>query len=357
MSLLLAAALTLAAQPPPNVLLFPLEDRGAGSEAVEVATAAAVAALRADGLPVSGPQEVEASAGVSLLTQARGCDYDVFCLVEIGRVLAGQQVLVGHVAAVDGGWSLRLLALDVERAALVDTVTFATAPDPKALRAAASLAARRLASEPTIVLRLLVTPAEAQVAIFGDDGWVPEHGVLDGWPGRWRFDLSAPGYASRSVWIELPEGRDEVTVELDLEPDPLSVPDPKGVFATEPFGRPSRRTGSGVTVGELGVREAPEPPSRWARPLPWVVVGAGVIASAAGAALMADAYGRYDQLASETRFGTGITPADLAAAERDTLRDRHLLGSAVVISGAVTAIAGLGWLLLAPLPAPEGGAP
>lgn len=337
-----------AVVPEGRVVLFPLEDRGAGVEAVQVATKAAENALTADGHTVSGPLDVEASSGVDLLAQARGCDYDVFCLVEVGRVLEGRQVLVGHVSGRGEGWQLRLLALDVERAALVDTVVFETPQEASALQAAASLAARRLVSTPRVLIRLKVTPSDSRVTIFGDGDWLPDHGRLEGWPGRWRFEVSAPGYAGQKFWVEVPLGPQEFDVELTLVPDPLSVPAPKELYADEPFGRPSRRTGSGVTVDELGVRTAPAPPSRFARPWPWVTLGVGVLAVVGGSLLMSDAHSSYGALANEIRYVPGATPADLAAAERTSFQNQYLTGSFVLAGGAAVAAAGLGWLLFFP---------
>ncbi|MEL6186952.1 MAG: hypothetical protein AAFU79_20190, partial [Myxococcota bacterium] len=335
----------------PSVLFIPLEARAAAPGAAEAASVSIRRALGEAGVTVPSAERVD------LLEQARGCDYDVFCLVEVARVLDASRVLVGELDAKAEGWSLRLLALDVEQATLDETVAMTFEPELEVLRAAAALAARRLTRPPSLSVELRLEPANARVRVFGE----PLDLALDGparlWPGRWRFELEAEGWAPRKVWVDLHAKASPVV--LRMERDPLAVAPRPGPFDEEPFGRPSRRRGSGVTVDDAGRLAAapPPPPSRFLRPLPWVVVGLGAVAAAGGAALMVDASGRYDTLAAEPGFLPGSASAMDASALRDDLRGQFLAGSLTALGGALTTLVGVGWLVLGASPESGEGSP
>ena len=166
-----------SARAQPSVVVFPFEARGAPSAAAQKATRAAISSLADDpSVRVLGPSEVEARVGVDLREQARGCRYDVFCLVELGRVLDGERVLVGHVDSIPGSpqWSLHLLELDVTRAAMIDTSIYRISSlVDEELEAAASVGARRLLVPPDTDLEISVDPPEATVTFLGDPVVVP----------------------------------------------------------------------------------------------------------------------------------------------------------------------------------------
>lgn len=343
----LAASAPADSAPPraESVLLIPLEDRGDAVGPGAEATRAAQRALRGAGV------EVRSARRLDLLEQARGCDYDVFCLVEVARLLEAERVLVGDVTGQGGRWNLRLIALDVERAVLQDTVAMAMEAKTEVVRAAAAVAAQRLAAPPSVPVRLRIEPPGARVETFGETLVVPPDGRLRLWPGRWRFELTAEGWSPSSTWIDLQPAAKEREIHLSMQPDPLAVRPAPAPFEEEPFGRPSRRHGSGVGVDEAGrIPASPPPPSRFARPLPWVTMGIGVLAAIGGAALMVDASGRYETLAQEPRFVPAGTSAETAGSERDDLRSRYVAGSITALSGAVLAAGGLGWLMLSSPP-------
>lgn len=326
-----------------SVLVFPFEP-GPGVER-GLAERAGRAAADALGPEARGPAARAAAASIDLGAQARGCDHDVFCLVEIARLLGADRALVGRIEATEDGWlELELLVLDCERAVLAGSARPRVISAPRLLDAAAATA-RRLLRPPDVALELRLEPPDAELRAFGEPV-----SVVDGrwWSGRWVVELDAPGFVAEQREWKLSPGRAQRTVRLVPDPlEPAPVPS-----AAEPFGVPSRRPGSGISaaaVGRMVVEEGRAPParSRWARPLPWVVTGVGVLTAAAGVALMVDARSGYDALSTEGRYRFGSTrPAVAADAARDELRERHAMGAALGGIGAGVGLAGLAWLLL-----------
>lgn len=333
----------------PSVLVFPLEAKNAPEDVARVATEAVVDGLRdAPAVHVVGPGAAKAEAGVDLLEQARGCDYDVFCLVEVGRLFSGREVVIGTVEGATGAprWTVKLLRLDVERAAMVDTVAYTVRSSVNALVAAAQAAGRRLCLPSNASLQFEVSPADARLSVFGEEVEVREDGTLSLWTGRWRVDVDAPGYEPHSRWVTLSAQRPRRQLHVQLRADPLYVRERPSASVVEPFERPSRRHGSGIGVEEAGKRrEGPQPPGRFARPWPWIIVGTGVAAAVTGTVLMVDAQSRYEGLALEPRYVSSATSADAAHAERDQLRDLHLAGSLAAVAGGIAVSVGLAWLL------------
>jgi hypothetical protein len=72
----------------------------------------------------------------------------------------------------------------------------------------------------------------------------------------------------------------------------------------------------------------------------------GALAAGVGAGLALEARSSYAALASEPRFVRGGSlPSDLAAAERDGLRERSVAGAVIALSGLVGAAAGVAWMI------------
>ena len=69
-----------------QVVVLPFEPRGVAIEVTELATDELLGALEGiERLRVIDPKTVEDQLNVDLTEQARACEYDVFCLVEIAR--------------------------------------------------------------------------------------------------------------------------------------------------------------------------------------------------------------------------------------------------------------------------------
>lgn len=331
----------LAATPPAAVVVFPLDARRAPEPVAKEATQALVAALDAEPrLRVVGPEVAERRAGVDLGLQARGCAFDVFCLVEVARALSGRTALVGALEAVDAQvWSVALRELDVARAKMTDTVTHEV-NSLEHVAAAAAGAARRLVAPPRGTLVLDVRPRDAAVFLFGER--LSPGASRPWWLGRWRYRVAAPGFEPAAGWVDIGPAS-PTRLEVVLRPDPLYVPPAPAPRSNEPFDLPSRslRTGR-ADAGEAGR----EPPSRFARPAGWVAVGLGALAAGVGAGLALEARSSYAALASEPRFVRGGSlPSDLAAAERDGLRERSVAGAVIALSGLVGAAAGVAWMI------------
>ncbi|CAN0576105.1 unnamed protein product, partial [Laminaria digitata] len=82
-----------------RVVVFGLAPRGIDAATVKQGTDSMLETLRGlSGVQVIDPKTGKARLGVDLVEQARACEYDVFCLVEVGELLEGQQILIGHLS-------------------------------------------------------------------------------------------------------------------------------------------------------------------------------------------------------------------------------------------------------------------
>ncbi len=330
-----------------QVVVFPLDPRGVSDETAQAATDTVLETLAGiDRLRVIDPETVEQRLNVDLTEQARACQYDVFCLVEIGEILRTSTVLLGHVHRLpspdQGPLEVKFVVLDVDRAAIAEVLIW-TLQEPADLIPAAEAAARRLFGPQDAQVEVTVAPPQATVYLYGDPQAPPLSGPWPTWSGQYRLRVAAEGFIPyERVW-RLEPGAAELRVEL--EPDPLYVP-PKSSPSVELFDRSSRRMGSGVTSRDVAtVPQLTDPPSRYGRPWPWVTTGLGVAAIVAGVVLMATAQSDYNALADEVRFLPATTPADVAGSERDDAHLRHQVGSGVAIGGAVLTVGGLIWLV------------
>lgn len=342
-------------------VVVPLEAKGIDPKIAREATRWLVEGLTSAGVPIEvvGPAEAARLEGIDLLEQARGCGYDVFCLVEIGRLFGGGTIVVGALERRVSGakdvpldtWVLELRALDVDRAVLADALAHAVpALDLAALRAAARAGIRRLILPPDAAIELEVEPSDALTSAFGEPV-VSSAGLVAFWAGNWRLEVEREGFLPEILWVEVPARRDRpdpVSVVIRLRPDPLHVPVARR--PPEPFLRPSRRLGRAIPNEEAG---APRPePARSGRvedPLAFVLMGTGVIAASIGLGLALHAQGAYDARAREVRYMAGTSaPADVARRDREGFRSLHRAGTITVAAGLGVALTGLAWRLLAP---------
>lgn len=349
-----------AAKAEAQVVVFPLDPRGVSVDTAEVATDAVVDALRAiERLQVIDPTAVEARLNVDLTRQARACEYDVFCLVEVGEILQTATVLLGHVSRRPGesaeSYELKLVVLDVDRAAIAEVLIWRLR-DLTMLDAAATAAGRRLFAPHDAQVDLRIDPPTATVRLYADPQVIPRSGRWAMWSGEYRLRVEAEGYLPvERAWILAP-GESVLTVALD--PDPLYVRPVVRAAPVQPFDEPSRRLGSGATARDVGaVKTKVEPRSRFARPWPWITATLGMIAAGAGIAVMVTAQNDYNEVADEVRFtAPDTTRSDLARQVRDDANFRHQVGSGVLVGGAVLTVGGLLWLLLGGDETPEAAA-
>lgn len=332
------AALLLAAP----VLVFPVEP-SSGVEP-DLARRIGSAVIGAVGADASGPARRARRQQVDLAAQARGCGRDVFCLVEIARLLDAGRALVSRVRRTEAGtFALELLVLDGERAVLAASARPEVASEEDVAAAAAAVA-RRLLTPPDLELAIELDPPDAELRWYGER--VERKGQA-WWSGRWEIVADAPGRAPRREVWRLGPGTASRTVILELDPLDAPVATP----SSEPFAVPSRRLGTGIGTEALAQKLTAEPtrtPSRFERPLPWVVTGVGLLTVATGVWLMLDANGAYADLAAEPRYGNDARSAATARRSREELRDRYRLGSGLGLGGGAAAMVGLGWLLLVP---------
>lgn len=329
--------LLLALAATPSVLVFPFEGPDGLAGPSEHATRAAVEALGRK--RATGPHAAQSEHRIDLGALSAGCDRDIFCLAEVGRLLSAEWVVVGRIEPAGEGWRVAVQLIDVLRASLLDSVRHEIPTGEWSAVAAASAAAARRLLDPAMVGFLVrVDPPTARVLAFG--GPVDRTGeTQQWWPGRWWVRAEAPGYKPAGVWVDV---QGPGTVEIELSPDPLALG--PAAAPSEPFDRPSRR----ILGGGARVAKPPAPTEAWAsRPLPWLVAGVGVAAIAVGSVLVVDAQSRYRVLAGQERGTALALPADLAAAERDGLRDQHRVGSA--LAGAGGLVAGVSLVLFAVL--------
>lgn len=340
-----------------RVVVFPLDARGVDASLTQEGTRTVLARLRrVRGLEVVDPETGQAELGVNLTKQARACEYDVFCLVEVGELLQAEQVLIGHLSRplptdpkADEGLEFKLIVLDVARAAITEVLLWRVPDlDPSALQEAARAAVSRLFAPKDAELMVELSPPDAELRIYGEQVNLPEAGTaMPYWSGVYHAVVSAPGYLSERLRIPVMRGDEPARVSVSLEPDPLYVAEAKGPVKV--FDKDSRRIGSGASAGTVGAVEVPPPAPRYAFQSvpPWLVAGAGVGLSALGAALMQSAQASYNTRAEERRFVAGETyGADVAIRVRDDSRLRYRAGSGTLIGG-IGLVVGAGlWMVV-----------
>ena len=346
------AGLLLASWPAPasarRVVVFPVDARGVASAQAAGATEALLRRLAAlPEIEVMEPERAGRRLGVDLTAQARACEYDVFCLVEVGELVDGQAVLIGHLAqaagAVEGGLELKLVVLDVARAAITDVILWRiSALEEAMLPEALGGAARRLFSAPDAELALETEPADARVEVWGEPLARPPAGApIPFWSGTYHLRVEAEGHLPRELDVVVVPGS-PTRIPVKLEQDPLYTPPRGGARG------PERRLGSRAsaqTVGAVELEVGPSP--AYARPWPWLLAGGGVAGTIAGAVMMSGAQSRYAELSGQPRFEPGKTvTADVAARQREEQRSAHRTGSVVLASGAALVVGAAIWMLV-----------
>jgi hypothetical protein len=329
-----------------RVVVFPLDARAVSEASAKAATERVVATLR--GIPelkVIEPKSVEQKLGVDLTDQAQACDYDVFCLVEVGEILQVERMLIGHVRRPEGkdasGLELKLIVLDVAKAVIAEVLIWRIPDNAVAgWQDAVEAASRRLFSPPDALVDLALDPGNARLSFYGEPVQPPAPGQpLRFWSGTYYARVESPGYHALEVKVVIPTNT-RTRVPLSLEPDPLYVPPdrrPKDK-STQPFDRTSRREGSGVSAQDVAVKapEAEDPlTAALTNPIPWVVAGGGAGLIVLGSVVMSGAQANYNELSGQARYAPGMTATvDVAIQARDDSRGSYTLGSVLAFAGA-----------------------
>jgi hypothetical protein len=336
------------------VVVFPLDGRGVARETAESATDAVKRTLVAlKGVEVIETREVEKKLGVHLIEQAHACEYDTFCLVEVGEIVGGERMLIGHVRR--GGkeqkkdeLELKLFVLDVAKASVVDTLIWRVKNVPGALEDAARAATKKLFAPPDATISLALTPPNAEISIFGELMPKPKAQPFPYWAGTYHVRISADGFVPQEVELEVPPGG-PTTIAIELQPDLLYVAKPKDKAKSAPFDRASRREGSGVSAQEVGATAGSEVGGRrsaFANPIPWTVSGVGVAAFVVGVVLASGAQSDYNKLSGQERYTGATLPSSIAVSSRDDDRARFRTGAIVSTAGALAAAGGVAWMIV-----------
>ncbi len=194
-----------------SVIVFPLDARGVSYDTASSATEWVLGTIRSiEGTEVIEPKTVEQEIGVKLTEQARACDYDVFCLVEVGEILQGDRMLIGHVRLVSGKeeekHELKLIVLDVPKATIVEVLIWKIpTARPGGLEGAVRTATRRLFGKPDALVDFDLEPKDARLYFYGDPVQVPEDGsAMPYWSGTYLAVAEAEGYHPKELRVVIP---------------------------------------------------------------------------------------------------------------------------------------------------------
>lgn len=338
-----------------SVVVFPLDPRGVSYGTANDATRIVLETVRGiAGVKVIEPAAVEAEIGVNLTEQARSCDYDIFCLVEVGEVLQGDRMLIGHVRLVTSRGApelheLKVIVLDVAKATIGEVLIWRipTAQE-NGLADAARAATKRLFAPADAHLVLELEPPDARVYFYGELVPRPKDGLpLPYWSGTYLALVEAEGFQKQELRVEIPASGGRTRIPIQLQPDLLYVKK-KGDPKADPFGQTSRREGSGVTSDVAGaVTETDGPELIALTPWPWIVAAGGAALVVGGGVLMGQAQGAYNELSGQERYSPGVTVTSAVAVERrDQARGRYRIGSGLALSGVGVILAAAIWVIV-----------
>lgn len=339
-----------------NVVVFPLDPRGVAYDTADRGTKNILSTMRdLKGLRVIDPKTVARKIGVDLTEQAKKCEYDVFCLVEIGEILEGDFVLIGHLRqqgeGADRKLELKLIVLDVARASITEVLIWnVSANEERALDDATRTAPRRLFGASDVKVVWNVEPDDAEIFVYGDPLKRPKPGApVPYWSGVYHVRLERAGYHPLDQRIRIPQKKaGVVSIDIEMEQDPLYVAKRESGGDVTPFDKSSRREGSGVSAQVVGaLPDDDQASSALANPFAWAAVGVGVATIVVGSVVMSGAQSKYNALAQEGRFmmGTAAT-ASIASRMRDDHRSTYTTGSVVVGVGAAAIVGGIVWMLV-----------
>lgn len=334
----------MSAPPKQVVLIVPLEAEGATWTVAQGATERIVAAARSlPGIEVVSPERINRQLGVNLALQARSCAKEIFCLVQIGEAVSAQRMLTGELERKgDEANILRLNAVDIERAQMIETLRWSVPVRSGALEDAISAAVRRLLIPPDARVIFDVDPPDAKLELYGESIRYESTKETPFWAGVYFGRVTAPGFEPRDIRFSVPSGG-PTRIPIELEPDPLYVGLRPRARSKSSQGA-SSESSSGL-AGSAPV-ETPSGPSALANWYAWSLLGAGATASVVGGVIMSGGQADYNRYSAEPRYlGDGHT-ADEAASARAGARSQVSAGSTVMVIGIGVAAGGLVWMLI-----------
>lgn len=328
----------------PQVVLLPTRSVDVPFDVARAADEAATRALGPNLLPTDVARRRLGGRAPGQL--AESCDFDVLCLAELSA-LSGADLLLSAKLQVDRKldthYALELVAIDAAASDVKTVLRWSLVQEN--LRSAMAAAVRRVSLPPDLVLMLESPDRQMEVTVYGEPVDWPQGEPFGFWSGRWDLRFTAPGKLPEARTLELQPSTRVRVLRIELSPDLLYAgsTEPK----VEVFDRPSRRVGSGATVGTLRLDEEPnEDRSPAAKILPWVSLGLSLGAAVAGGVLMVDAQLGYNDLAAEARAGPSTTAAGMAAFRRDEAASRMELGNALFWPGLGGTVVSAIWVLV-----------
>ncbi|MCB9654359.1 MAG: hypothetical protein H6729_09555 [Deltaproteobacteria bacterium] len=357
-----------------RVVLAPLEPHSVTFEDARAVSRRMAKAISSSGVEVFGPNKTRQAFDIDLSEHVRACAGDVFCLTELGSVLEAERVVFGRLTARSVAedsrdsrdsrgdrreerfaYELRLSALDVRRAKVVETLVWRVDAsrdeeglDAKVLEMAAA-AAHRLACPPDLRIAFVVEPSDAVVRVYGERFKVPKDARdFAYWSGEYLVSFERRGYVAQTLSLSLRRSGIVRRVDVALDVDPLFT-EGRPEKPVEPFSETSRRSGSGISsldVARMSSSGSPSSsPSHEASAYPWVVTAVGVGMVTAGLVLAANAQADYNAVAEDVRFLPGVTSsAEAARSVRSDALSTVRAGSVVAFVGVAAVVGGLLWL-------------
>ncbi|MBK8014574.1 MAG: hypothetical protein IPK13_24890 [Deltaproteobacteria bacterium] len=349
-----------------RVVLAPLDPHSVAFDTARSVSSHMAKAISSSGVDVWGESDVARAFRLDLREHLRMCAGDVFCLTELGTVLEAQRLIFGRltsrpVSEREGNisYELRLSALDVRRAKIVETLVWRieVARDQEdsetRVEDMAAAAARRLACPPDLRVAFFVEPSDAVVRVYGERFKLPPDGRdVPYWSGQYEMSFERRGYVPQALRLSFRRSGIVRRVEVLLEADPLFT-EGRPDKPVELFSETSRRSGSGVS--SLDVARASSAGSSatetggserlFRNPYPWAVAAAGVGMLTAGLVLRANAQADYNALAEDVRFLPGVTPsAEAARGVRSDALSSARTGTVLALVGVASVVGGLMWL-------------
>ncbi len=351
---LLASLLSLptATPTPQRIVVFPFDAREFNPFRAKEAEQEFMSAMgRIEGLQIIESDVLARELGADLSTEARACNNDVLCLVQLGEILGAERLLLPRLREGDNDTDvLQIVVVDVQAAKLRDSLTWEIPSRIGMFSSAVAAAARHLFGLPDARLLVNVQPKDARLFVFGEEvGAPPYTQEIAFWAGSYVATVERRGHAKKSFRLDVKAGG-VTKVDVQLVPDPSYVEETPDGRAVKVRGG-STRSGSGTgdeTITAKTEREVPTSPAVKAlmNPWAWGLVVTGGLGLGVGGAVMASAQSDYNALSIQTRYSGRTTDVGTARDLRDQAASSHQLGSIVFMAGLGAAGGGLAWLIL-----------
>lgn len=273
--------------------------------------------------------------GIDLRKEARNCREGLTCLVQLGRAIGAERLLLGSLKKQKGagGQILRFSVIDVKAARYSDSVIWAVPNEREATRAAVRAAVRQLFTTPDARLTLQIEPVDARVFLYGELVGFPPYRTAQEvpfWAGTYHGRIERPGYLPKEIRVVVPVGATRLAVKLERDPLFVELPPERAIRAVE-----------AVEASRLEAEEEEpvSPASPWANLFGWSGVAVGVGITTLGGIVMGGAQADYNSVSGEIRYTRDRTrTAFEAIAVRDSANLDRSLGVLVVGAGlAITA--------------------